>query len=197
MITKEQLAKGISYEDFISLNQTLLKEGKTTGLLQDAEHVEFGRINLTRMARLDKTIKLQDQLLENLSRLKTHHSIVVITEGWCGDSAQNAPIFALLPKHTQQLSVLFLIRDEHPELMDQYLTKGSRSIPKIICFETESLTEKWVWGPRPKKLQTEVEQMVAKGLSKEERGLFTQNWYNQNKTEELQNEINTLVQSLL
>ena len=48
-----------------------------------------------------------------------------------------------------------LRRDEHPELMDRYLTNGSRSIPIVIVLD-ENLCELGHWGPRPAELQAWV-----------------------------------------
>jgi hypothetical protein len=197
MISSEQLQKAITYSDYLQVNQDLMKAGKTTGSNQSAEFVEYARVNLVRMLRLDKTLTLLPTIASNLQHLKTPHTLLVITEGWCGDSAQIVPVFAKMEAACPALKLLFLFRDEHLDLMDQYLTKGARSIPKVICFETESGQEKWTWGPRPQALQAEVEKLLQQHVSKEEKGLFVQSWYNHNKTEATQNEINTLIQSLL
>lgn len=197
MITSAQLAQSIHFNEFITLNQDLLKAGKTTGLTQTAEYVEFGRVNLARMQRLIKTVVLGPELLATLQKLTVPHTLVIITEGWCGDSAQIVPVLEHIRLACPAMDVVFLLRDEHPELMDQYLTNGARSIPKVICFETSSLKEKWQWGPRPAKLQAEVKQLLARQVSHEEKGLFVQNWYNSNKTQDIQEEITALVQTLL
>jgi hypothetical protein len=48
-----------------------------------------------------------------------------------------------------------LRRDEHPEVMDRYLTNGSRSIPVVIALD-EEFAEVGHWGPRPTELQSWV-----------------------------------------
>jgi hypothetical protein len=197
MITPAQIAKGIHFDAFIALNQDLLKEGKTTGNTQTAEYVEFGRVNLARMQRLSKTVILRPDLLAVLQQLATPHTLLIITEGWCGDSAQIVPVLEHMRLACPALDVLFLLRDEHPEVMDQYLTNGARSIPKVICLETASLDEKWQWGPRPAQLQAAVKDLLAKQVTHEEKGLFVQNWYNLNKTQDIQEELKVLVQTLL
>ena len=47
------------------------------------------------------------------------------------------------------------VRDEHPEVMDRYLTNGSRSIPIVIALN-EEFGEVGHWGPRPTELQSWV-----------------------------------------
>ena len=47
------------------------------------------------------------------------------------------------------------MRDRYPEVMDQYLTNGSRSIPIVIVLD-EYYHEIGHWGPRPTELQAWV-----------------------------------------
>lgn len=197
MISSTQLENAIHFDEFIALNQALLQQGRTTGLTQTPEYVEFGRINLSRMQRLMKTVVLTTALTESLSQLKSPHTLVIITEGWCGDSAQIVPILEHMRLACPLLDVVFLLRDDNPAFMDLYLTNGGRSVPKVICFEKDTLLEKWQWGPRPAKLQSAVKALLEKNISHEEKGLFVQNWYNLNKTQDIQEEMVTLVQTLL
>ena len=53
------------------------------------------------------------------------------------------------------MELRILRRDEHPELMDRYLTNGSRSIPIVIALD-DSFRELGHWGPRPRVLQAWV-----------------------------------------
>ena len=53
------------------------------------------------------------------------------------------------------MELRILRRDEHPELMDRYLTNGSRSIPIVIALD-EDYRELGHWGPRPGVLQAWV-----------------------------------------
>jgi len=46
-------------------------------------------------------------------------------------------------------------RDANPEVMDRYLTNGSRSIPIVIALD-ENFQELGHWGPRPSELQAWV-----------------------------------------
>ena len=53
------------------------------------------------------------------------------------------------------LELRVLRRDEYPEVMDRYLTNGSRSIPIVIALD-EEFRELGHWGPRPRELQAWV-----------------------------------------
>jgi len=196
MITSELLAKAMSYHDYIQLLEKLLKEGKTTGPIQNEEYFEYAKVNLQRMRRLMKTTILTDELVEALRTIKNHFTFLIITEGWCGDAAQNVPIFQRISESSDKFDVKLLLRDENEALMNLYLTNGSKSIPKVICGDTKTLEQKFVWGPRPAELQTQVETLLKEHKSKEEKGLFVQNWYNHDKTISTQHEILKLVQNL-
>ena len=196
MITKVTLEKALHYKEYIVMLEALLKLGKTTGPVQNEEKLSFVKINLQRMRRLDKTIVLSQELVAAAKNIKGNYLIVILTEGWCGDAAQNIPIFAALEKQAPALEILFILRDENPEVMDQYLTDGKRSIPKAICMERNHMVEKFTWGPRPETLQRQVEELLKKNVSKEEKGLFVQTWYNTDKTETTQKELLELIRTL-
>ena len=78
--------------------------------------------------------------------------LLVIAEDWCGDASNTVPIIARLVDLAPGLELRVLPRDENPELMDQYLTNGARSIPIVIALD-ESFRELGHWGPRPTQLQ--------------------------------------------
>jgi hypothetical protein len=196
MISPDLLNKAMSYTQYRNLLQDLFAQGKTTGNNQSEEYLGYAKINLQRMQRLEKTTQLSEDLRSALSKITKSYIWLVITEGWCGDAAQNLPVLHLLAQEFKVIELKLILRDEHLEVMDQYLTNGSRSIPKLICLEKDSLKEKFVWGPRPAVLQDIVIQMKKENKPKSEKGLVTQNWYNMDKTRSLQLELLNLVRYL-
>jgi hypothetical protein len=81
--------------------------------------------------------------------------LLVIAEDWCGDASNTVPIIAKLADMVPSLELRIIARDENLELMDQYLTNGSRSIPIVIALDDE-FEEIGHWGPRPTQLQAWV-----------------------------------------
>ena len=68
-----------------------------------------------------------------------------------------------------------ILRDANPEVMDQYLTNGSRSIPIVIALD-EDFQEMGHWGPRPTELQAWV--MANRGtMPKAELYPQVRKWY--------------------
>jgi hypothetical protein len=81
--------------------------------------------------------------------------LLVIAEDWCGDASSTIPIVAKLVSQVPGFELRVLLRDQNPEVMDRYLTNGSRSIPIVIALD-EDFRELGHWGPRPRELQAWV-----------------------------------------
>ena len=190
-ITPELLRKAMSYEEYSKLLEEEMAQNRTTGPDQNEWLVEYARLNLVRIKRLDKTTVLVDDLIQALDNLKKPQLWVVLTEGWCGDAAQIVPVIAKVAEYSHKIGLKLLLRDENPEVMDAYLTKGTRSIPKLIAVEPEHLEELGTWGPRPRAAQEMVDNFKKSpgGRSKEEFTIMVHKWYANNKTLDTQYEL--------
>lgn len=78
--------------------------------------------------------------------------LLVLAEDWCGDASNSIPFLARWAEQTPGVQLRIIRRDEHPEVMDRYLTNGSRSIPVVILLD-QGFRELGHWGPRPSVLQ--------------------------------------------
>lgn len=85
----------------------------------------------------------------------TRRRLLVIAEDWCGDASSTIPAVARFADAVPGMELRVLRRDEHPELMDRYLTDGARAIPIVIVLD-EAWRELGHWGPRPAALQAFV-----------------------------------------
>ena len=101
--------------------------------------------------------------------------LLVISEDWCGDAANIVPVLVRLSEAVPTLALRLLPRDKYPAVMNQYLTKGTRSIPIAIGLDAE-FHELGHWGPRPSELQAWV---VANKdtMPKEQRYAEVRRWY--------------------
>ena len=190
LITSEVVEKGFTFNQYLQLIEGLLAENKTTGTDHSEFMVEYTKLNMQRMKRLVKTTVLVEELREKLENLQKEMVWLVITEGWCGDAAQIVPVMAEIAKNSPKIQLSFILRDEHPEKMDQYLTNGGRSIPKLVCLEAGTLKEFGSWGPRPAAAQEMI--MEAKknpDLSRDEFIHKVHKWYADNKTLDTQKEL--------
>ncbi len=193
-ITQELINEAFTYRQYRELIDKLLERGLTTGGKDSEEIIHYTRMNVQRMNRLDKQISLKESLKEKLENLESEWIWLVITEGWCGDAAQNIPAIHKMAEVTPNIELKMILRDENPEIMDQYLTGGSRSIPKLVCLDAESLEEIGTWGPRPQTVQEKAMQWKDDPeISKEEWAEKLHKWYAENKTEEQQEEFEQLM----
>lgn len=189
MVTKEQFESGYTYSEYRELATNLLSKGNTTGPDQSEAMIEYTKLNEHRMSRLDKTIELDDELVSRLKKMPCGIRWVLLTEAWCGDAAQNVPILNKMAEASPSIELRLLLRDEHLDIMDQYLTNGGRSIPKLIILD-EDMNEIGTWGPRPKEIQDMVmENKRTSNMPYSEFSKVVQKWYAQNKGKELQREM--------
>lgn len=196
IITEAVLHSAMSYDRYMNLLVDLLAEGKTTGENQSEAMVGYGKMNVQRMKRLNKTIQLLPEFEEVLKGLTRKMTFLVITEGWCGDAAQNVPVLNKLSEQSNQIDLKLILRDENLEIMDAYLTNGGRSIPKLIALDSSTLEVIGTWGPRP-----ETAQEMVSEFKKMENGDYSefvkvvQLWYAKDKTNSMQRELISLLKA--
>ncbi|WP_118973718.1 thioredoxin family protein [Taibaiella koreensis] len=186
-----------SYAEFVQLLETLMAEGKTTGPNQSDDYLFYARLNLQRMRRWDKTFELREDVLSAMSNVVTQ-DWWVITEGWCGDSAQNLPAIARMAEAAKgKITLRIVLRDENPQIMDQYLTNGtSRSIPILVAFDGNG-NQLFRWGPRPVTAQALLTAWKSNPapVSFEEFEKEMHTWYALNKGKAVQDELMQLLQN--
>ncbi len=186
------IQKALDYPGYIKLLEGLMEQGKTTGENQSADMLNYAKLNLARIHRLEKTTEILPELKELIKKINKTYTWLIITEGWCGDAAQNITPLYFMSLLNPKIKVALVLRDENLELMDRYLTNGGRSIPKLICLD-DQLKEVFNWGPRPEAAQNLVKELLANKASLEEKSFASQKWYNADKTVSLQKEFFDLI----
>jgi hypothetical protein len=179
----------LSYNEYRDKVLRLAAQGQTSGE-QTEEHIAATVINAQRMKRIDHQCDLKPQLEEMASLVSEKHTWYVITEAWCGDSAQNVPVLAKMTEASKNLELRLLFRDENPEIMEQFLSNGKRAIPKVICVHDASQKVIGTWGPRPALIQDRVTEykLLNPESSKDEFNKNLHLWYARDKTISLQDE---------
>ncbi len=99
-----------------------------------------------------RTARIPDWAFDLACERGMGQRLLVIVEDWCGDASNTVPVLARLGDEADCLEMRVIRRDEHPAVMDRYLTNGSRSIPIVIVL-SEHFEELGHWGPRPSELQ--------------------------------------------
>lgn len=187
-IIEKSLENTLSYQEYRDLVENLLKEGKSTGEQQSEALTNYSMLNDRRMKRLDKTIKINEETAVEIKAINEPQTWLVLTEGWCGDAAQNIPVIHKIAELSNKIDLKLVLRDENEELMDLFLTNGGRSIPKLIALDSENNVID-TWGPRPTTATKMVADYKAKHGSLDPQ--FKQDlqvWYNKDKGVDVQND---------
>lgn len=193
-LIKEALDIAISYEEYRALVASLAEEEKSTGENQTEALANYTVLNNRRMKRLDKTIKVNEAVIEEVKAYSKKVTWLVLTESWCGDAAQTMPIMNKLAILNPNINFRIIQRDQNLQLMNRFLVNGTLSIPKLIMIDNDTLEVLGEWGSRPTIAAKMVEDY------KKEHGTLTpefkqdlQVWYNKDKG---QNTIQDLVKLL-
>ena len=193
-LIQQCLAKSYSYQEYRKLVSDLLAEGKSTGPNQTEDLTHFSMLNVKRMERLDKKIELSEDTILRLQKLDKKQLWLVLTEGGCGDAAQNLPVIEKMAKQSSHIELRLILRDENPEVMNLFLTNGAQAIPKLISFD-EELNVLFTWGARPSIATQMVTDYKAKhGKLDPEFKKNLQVWYNKDKGQNVQSDVVTLIE---
>jgi thiol-disulfide isomerase/thioredoxin len=182
-ILKESLSKAISYTAYRGLVESLANEGKSTGPIQTEDLSNYTKLNNKRMKRWDKVFKIDAATEEAIGRMDKKVTWLVLTESWCGDAAPALPVMEKIANLNPNIQLRIVMRDENTELMNEFLTNGGMSIPKLIAIEDASQSVVGSWGPRSKNAAKLVVDHKAANNGKilPEFKQDLQMWYNKDK----------------
>ncbi len=151
----------------------------------------YGETNLHIIQRLKKKVLLTGDLVQALAQSRPM-IFLVLTEGYCGDSAQNLAVIGKMQEmFPQKVEVKIILRDKHLDIADHCF--HTRAIPTLICLEKETLKENFIWGNRPKPAQQIMDDLKAKKASQEEKSVAWHRWYAFDGTLTLQRELMELI----
>lgn len=181
-IISNSLDISISYAEYRTLVSQLTKNNSTTGLEKTEALVNYTALNDRRMKRWDKTVKISEDAITAIENSKRKMTWLVLTESWCGDAAHIMPVINKIAELNENIDYKIVLRDENEALMNEFLTNGAKSIPKLIMIDDETKEVVNTFGPRP----SVVTQLVND--YKAEHGKLTlefkedlQRWYNKDK----------------
>jgi hypothetical protein len=119
MDLKAYFEKGLPYDEYV----TLLEE------------------NLPLHQQHYRKFDIPGEEAAEIKRLKPLN-MIVLTEPWCGDSLAILPVVRKIAETNGRWTVKVLRRDENPELMARFLTRGSRSVPWKFLKNTGNSSNK-------------------------------------------------------
>ena len=193
-IIEKSLTSSFSYQEYRNHVTLLSDEGKTTGHEQTEALVNYTKLNESRLHRLDKTMVVVDEVKTFLENLENDYIWLVISESWCGDAAQILPIINKMAEVSNKIDLRIVLRDDNEDLMNLFLTNGTRSIPKLIIIDKKTNEVIADFGPRPKEAkQLILDYKAEHGIVDETAKVNLQKWYLNDKGISTQKEIVALM----
>lgn len=188
--TKELLDDALSYDQYRQSIAQILQDPLPGE--QAEKMLPYYKKNAELMDEFIGSYKVNNLMLEAL-RIARPATWLVLTEGWCGDAAFASPLLRHIELAAHgKIQLRFVLKDNHPELMDAHLTNGGRSIPKLIVLNN-NLEEQGTWGPRPEGLQALMPVWKEEGLPLKELILKVHEWYTNDGTKSTQQELRNLI----
>ena len=188
--------KGLTYQQYTDIFQKKVEENDTSKLNEEQiKKFETTKLNFQRTSRINRTYVVNNVLCSKIKEINQPQIWMMITEDWCGDSAQTIPYIAKIVECNPLIDLRIILRDQNPEIMDNYLTNGSRSIPKLVAFDMDG-NELFQWGPRPQEAQELVNNAKAEGKSKEQFLNELHLWYGRNRGKNLEEEFMNILEEV-
>jgi len=175
--------------------QHILFGSETMPPYDQPDYMNYARLNWSRQQRWLKTGTLDPDLVKVVENIPQAQLWTVITEPWCGDAAHSLPFIHKLSELNPLIKVDYRLRDKPPLLIDEYLTNGAKSIPKLI-IRNEAARDLATWGPRPASCQRLYNQLLEEHAGPEQKKIALQQWYNADKGASLQKELIALFQNI-
>ncbi len=182
----------LTYPAYCNLFRMAVEQETTSGKHTSQAYIDYTRLNLARMERIEKQLALEGYWAQIKSDIR-EQQWVVISEFWCGDAAQNLPYIHAVA-HVLGIELRVMFRDANPTLMDSHLTNGGRSIPKLVA-DSKSGGEVFTWGPRPARMQQLMMQykLYPEGREYRDVQIELQKMYNADKGFSVQHELRELL----
>ena len=188
--------KSLSYEDYIKLTEEIVAGKNEDEIYKNEKMLNYTKDNLARMNNITSMLNIDKRLYNELQQMQEKQIWVCITEPWCGDASQIVPALYLIASCSANIEFRILLRDANEEVMNNYLTNGGKSIPKLIILNSDTLEEIDRWGPRPAVVQKIVqEQKDDTIISFGDKVRMIHSWYNENQSKDLQEEFITIVKA--
>jgi len=185
--------RGFTYEEYVNLMENearAAEQAETKG--EPLGRLQYMKLNLQRTKRIGKVYTPSDSIRTIVEKTSVSMLWMVLTEPWCGDSAQCLPYIAKIARCGGNIELRILRRDENLDIMDQYLTNGTRSVPLLVAFEMDG-TELFRWGPRPQPAAEIFRMHKDAGHKKETTLEALHRWYAKDRGCTIEEELRSLI----
>jgi hypothetical protein len=177
----------LTWEAYIQRFEDILSGTFTNEIYAKDAYRDYVKMNQSRMNRWLKNAEITTELKSKIEAIQEEQNWYLITEPWCGDAAHSVPLIYMMSQLNHNIKLHLVLRDDNHPFIDQYLTNGGRSIPKLVARNADG-EDIFVWGPRPKDLAVIHAKLKADNADFDTINQTLQTWYNQNKGVDIQQE---------
>lgn len=158
------------------------------------DYMQCSSKNLERFNENYQRTALDPKDTEFLASITTPVKVLILAEDWCGDVVQTLPVIVRMLECSSFIEYRIFPRDENLDIMDQYLTDGSKAIPYLV-FMDATLNQIARWGPRPDDCQAIMRDNKGK-LPMDEIYRHIRSWYGEYGNGPLVCEIRALLERI-
>lgn len=83
------------------------------------------------------TVKLTDAQKQLLGSFKREMNVMVLAGAWCGDCAQQCPIFDRFAEVSKVIKIRYLDNAEHADVQEALSINGGKRIPTLVFFSED------------------------------------------------------------
>lgn len=185
----------MDFSSYLRLVDDILDDPQPAPPYDKETYLNYTRLNRSRMKRWNQQSLPAGPLSDWIDAVREPQHWIILTEPWCGDAAHCLPFLMKLAERQPLIRYDLELRDSAPHRIEQYLTNGSRSIPKLIVRDAAG-KDLFTWGPRPRPAQELIDQLKRVGTPPDTVVLALQNWYNQDRGHTLLAELAELMRTV-
>src|SRR3954466_10960721 len=138
----------MNYKEYLLLFEQIVNNENPWPPYDKPNYLNYTKLNLSRMSRWMKTMQLDETLVEMLKNMNRKQHWIIIVEPWCGDVVHLLPFLVRVAEQSPCITYDLQLRDSEPFIINSYLTRSSKSIPKLIIQSADGY-DLFTWGPRP------------------------------------------------
>jgi hypothetical protein len=108
------------------------------GLLYDDFFSQHGTPqDRTRWDAVKQRVQITQEQTRLLTTFKRTMKVLVLAGAWCGDCANNAPIFERFAAIAPGIQLRYLDRDAFPEVQKELTINGGNRVPVVVFFSED------------------------------------------------------------
>lgn len=182
----------MNFNSYLSYFESIITQTNPPAPFDNPDYFNYAKLNWSRTSRWLKNGTLSQEIKDSVAAIQNKQHWIIITEPWCGDAAHVVPFLHMIAELNPLISVDIELRDSEPLRIDNYLTNGGKSIPKLI-IQDEAGKDLATWGPRPEACQVFYDTLKEKDADFETIKIELQKWYNHDEGKEIMKEIGELL----